>query len=138
MTPGSILPKMLQFAIPMMMGNLFQHLYNLADMTIAGYALGDHALAAISATAALVTLINTTAMGFNTGNIILMAQACRGAVRTRPARRFRLRQSSASMVLTRPVLPSSTSSTTRTVSSEVKAVTPFSTAQRRMATPSSK
>lgn len=75
MTQGSILPKMLQFAVPMMLGNLFQHLYNLADMTIAGYALGDHALAAISATAALVTLINTTAMGFNTGNTILMAQA---------------------------------------------------------------
>ena len=75
MTQGSILPKMLQFAVPMMLGNLFQHLYNLADMTIAGYALGDHALAAISATVALVTLINTTAMGFNTGNTILMAQA---------------------------------------------------------------
>ena len=75
MTRGRILPMMLQFALPMMLGNLFQHLYNLADMTIAGYALGDHALAAISATAALVTLINTTAMGFNTGNSILIAQA---------------------------------------------------------------
>ena len=75
MTQGRILPLMLQFAIPMMLGNLFQNLYNLADMTIAGYALGDHALAAISATAALVTLMNATAMGFNTGNTILMSQA---------------------------------------------------------------
>lgn len=75
MTQGRILPVMLQFMIPFMLGQLFQHLYSLADMTIAGYTLGDHALASISATTALVTLINTTAMGFNTGNAIPMAQA---------------------------------------------------------------
>ena len=75
MTRGRILHTLLRFAVPMMFGSLFQHLYNLADMTIAGYALGDHALAAIAATSALVTLINTTAMGFNSGNAILMAQS---------------------------------------------------------------
>lgn len=75
MTQGRILPVMLQFMIPFMLGQLFQHLYSLADMTIAGYTLGDQALAAISATTALITLINTTAMGFNTGNAIPMAQA---------------------------------------------------------------
>lgn len=75
MTQGRILPVMLQYMVPMMLGSLFQHLYNLVDMTIAGYAVGDHALAAISSTTALVTLINATAMGFNTGNSILMAQA---------------------------------------------------------------
>lgn len=75
MTQGRILPVMLQYMVPMMLGSLFQNLYNLVDMTIAGYAIGDHALAAISATTALVTLINATAMGFNTGNSILMAQA---------------------------------------------------------------
>lgn len=75
MTRGKILPLMLQFAIPVMLGHLFQNLYNLVDMTIAGYAIGDHAIAAISASHALVMLINATAMGFNTGNAILVSQA---------------------------------------------------------------
>ena len=75
MTHGKILPLMLQFAIPVMLGHLFQNLYNLVDMTIAGYAIGDHAIAAISSSHALVMLINATAMGFNTGNAILVSQA---------------------------------------------------------------
>lgn len=75
MTQGRILPLMLQFAIPVMLGHLFQNLYNLVDMTIAGYAIGDHAIAAISASHALIMLINATAMGFNTGNTILVSQA---------------------------------------------------------------
>ena len=75
MTEGKILPLMLQFAIPVMLGHLFQNLYNLVDMTIAGYAIGDHAIAAISASHALIMLINATAMGFNSGNTILVSQA---------------------------------------------------------------
>ena len=75
MTKGKILPLMLQFAIPVMLGHLFQNMYNLVDMTIAGYTIGDHAIAAISASHALVMLINATAMGFNSGNAILVSQA---------------------------------------------------------------
>ncbi len=75
MTSGAILPLMLQFAIPVMLGHLFQNMYNLVDMTIAGHAIGDYAIAAISASSALIMLINATAMGFNTGNTILISQA---------------------------------------------------------------
>ena len=75
MTQGKILPLMLQFAIPVMLGHLFQNMYNLVDMTIAGYAIGDQAIAAISASAALIMLINAIAMGFNTGNTILISQS---------------------------------------------------------------
>lgn len=75
MTTGATLPLMLQFAIPVMLGHLFQNMYNLVDMTIAGYAIGDHAIAAISASHALIMLINATAMGFNSGNTILISQA---------------------------------------------------------------
>ena len=86
MTNGAILPLMLQFAIPVMLGHLFQNLYNLVDMTIAGYAIGDHAIAAISASHALIMLINAVAMGFNSGNTILVSQAF-GAKDTDQARR---------------------------------------------------
>ncbi len=75
MTNGAILPLMLQFAVPVMLGHLFQNMYNLVDMTIAGYAIGDHAIAAISASHALIMLINAIAMGFNNGNTILISQA---------------------------------------------------------------
>ena len=88
MTRGKILPLMLQFAIPVMLGHLFQNLYNLVDMTVAGHAIGDHAIAAISATSALVMLINVIAMGFNTGNTIPVSQAFGAGDRERARRSF--------------------------------------------------
>ena len=75
MTAGRILPVLMKFAVPLMLGGLFQDLYSIVDMTIAGYTLGDHALASISATAAIVTLMNYAARGFNLGNSILVSNA---------------------------------------------------------------
>ncbi len=75
MTRGRILPVLLTFAIPMMIGALFQDLYNLVDMTIAGYALGDDALAAISATSGMMIFINSMSRGFNIGNAILVSNS---------------------------------------------------------------
>lgn len=75
MTSGKVFPLMLRFAIPVMLGHLFQNVYNLVDMTVAGYAIGDHAIAAVSASSALITLINATSMGFNSGNTIQISQA---------------------------------------------------------------
>lgn len=86
MTTGRILPLMLRFAIPVMLGHLFQNVYNLVDMTVAGYAIGDQAIAAVSASSALITLINATAMGFNSGNTIPISQAF-GAKEPEQARR---------------------------------------------------
>ncbi len=40
----------LAFAIPLFIGNVFQQIYNVADTMIAGYNLGDQAIAAIGAT----------------------------------------------------------------------------------------
>lgn len=75
MTVGPIAPILLRFALPLMVGGLFQNLYNLADMTIAGHILGDSALASISAVNALMTLMTQTAIGFNVGNAILVSNA---------------------------------------------------------------
>ena len=75
MTKGAILPILWKFALPLMLGGLFQDLYSIADMTIAGHTLGDHALAAISATGAVIMMMNYAAMGFNLGNSILMSNA---------------------------------------------------------------
>ena len=75
MTEGKILGALWTFAVPMMLGGLFQDLYSMADMTIAGYTLGDHAIAAISASAAIVNMMNYAARGFNMGNSILISNA---------------------------------------------------------------
>lgn len=75
MTQGNILPVLLTFALPLMIGSLFQDLYNLVDMTIAGYTLGDNALASISSTGALNVFINSMVRGFAIGNSIVVSNA---------------------------------------------------------------
>ena len=67
MTEGSISKKMILFAIPLFLGNLFQQLYNTADSLIVGNFLGSNALAAVSSSGNLIFLmvgfINGIAMG---------------------------------------------------------------------------
>ena len=67
MTEGSISKKMILFAIPLFLGNLFQQLYNTADSLIVGNFLGSNALAAVSSSGFLIFLmvcfINGIAMG---------------------------------------------------------------------------
>lgn len=67
MTEGSISKKMVLFAIPLFLGNLFQQLYNTADSLIVGNFLGSNALAAVSSSGNLIFLmvgfINGIAMG---------------------------------------------------------------------------
>ena len=48
MTEGSISGKMIRFAVPVFIGNLFQQLYNTADALIVGNFVGNDALAAVS------------------------------------------------------------------------------------------
>lgn len=67
LTEGSIPKKIIMFAIPMFLGNLFQQLYNVADSLVVGNFLGKTALAAVTSTGSLIFLIvgffNGTAMG---------------------------------------------------------------------------
>ena len=57
MTEGSIPGKIIMFAIPLFLGNLFQQLYNTADTYIVSRLLGDEALAAVSSTGTLIFLL---------------------------------------------------------------------------------
>ena len=67
MTEGSISRKIICFAIPLFLGNLFQQLYNTVDSLIVGNYLGSNALAAVSSSGNLIFLmvgfINGIAMG---------------------------------------------------------------------------
>ena len=55
MTKGSPLPVILQFTLPLIIGNIFQQLYNMADTIIVGRYVGADALAAVGSTRYLST-----------------------------------------------------------------------------------
>lgn len=57
MTEGEIGRKLIRFAIPLFIGNLFQQLYSTIDALIVGNLLGNDALAAVSSTGALIFLL---------------------------------------------------------------------------------
>ena len=67
LTEGSIWKKLIGFAVPLFLGNLFQQLYNTADSLIVGNFLGSEALAAVSSSGSLIFLMvglfNGVAMG---------------------------------------------------------------------------
>ena len=57
MTRGEPVRLILAFAIPIFIGNIFQQIYNMVDTMVAGYFLGDSAIAAIGATSSLRPLV---------------------------------------------------------------------------------
>lgn len=74
MTHGDIKKKILAFAIPLLIGNLFQQMYNTADSLIVGNFLGSEALAAVSSTGSFVYLVVGFCQGFATGAGVVIAR----------------------------------------------------------------
>lgn len=75
MTKGSPLKLILMFMIPACLGNIFQQLYNLADMVIAGRFLGVNALAAVGSTGSLIFFVIGWLNGLTSGFAVLVAQS---------------------------------------------------------------
>ncbi len=74
MTQGKPSGLLLQFALPMLLGNIFQQLYSMVDSSVIGLARGEEALAAIGATNSLNFLFISLCIGLATGIGILIAQ----------------------------------------------------------------
>ena len=74
MTKGNPLGLILRFAFPMLLGNLLQQLYNVADASIVGRFLGANALGAVGATSSVQFLILGFCIGTCTGFCIPIAQ----------------------------------------------------------------
>ena len=53
MTEGNVVSLIIKFSVPMLIGNLFQQAYNLADSMIVGKLLGANSLAAVGATGSI-------------------------------------------------------------------------------------
>ena len=64
MTEGPIWKKILWFSIPLLIGNVFQQLYNTVDSFVVGNYVGDEALAAVGASTPLSNMIIALFIGF--------------------------------------------------------------------------
>lgn len=74
MTEGNPVALIIQFSIPMLIGNLFQQLYNLVDSIIVGQFVGADALAAIGATGSVTFLFFALCNGIGSGGGIITSQ----------------------------------------------------------------
>ena len=87
LTRGTPWRLILQFALPIMAGNLLQQLYNTADTIIVGNFNGQQALSAVGACASLTALFTALAIGFSIGAGVLISQYF-GASREQALRQY--------------------------------------------------
>ena len=73
LTTGSITKTMLLFALPMMVGNVLQQLYNVADTLIVGRILGANALAAVGAAYPLMVFLTSIFIGLCMGSGVVFS-----------------------------------------------------------------
>ncbi|HIR57761.1 MAG TPA: MATE family efflux transporter [Candidatus Gallacutalibacter pullicola] len=74
MSKGAPWKRILEFSLPMLIGNLAQQMYNTADSVIVGYYVGDNALAAVGSASPILNLLLALFVGVSTGAGILVAQ----------------------------------------------------------------
>ena len=74
MTEGSILRQVVLFALPLMLGNVFQMLYNTVDSIVVGNFVGTQALAAVGSTTMIVNMMVFFFNGFSTGAGVVIAR----------------------------------------------------------------
>ena len=75
MTEGAPWKRILEFSIPMLLGNVAQQLYNTADSVIVGLYVGDNALAAVGSASPILNLLLALFVGIATGAGIVISQS---------------------------------------------------------------
>ena len=74
LTTGKEWKRILEFAVPMFIGSIFQQLYNVADSVIVGQFVGKDALAAVGGSFPIILLLSSLMMGVTMGTSILIAR----------------------------------------------------------------
>jgi putative MATE family efflux protein len=74
MTEGSIISHLIGFSIPLLLGNVFQMLYNTVDSIVVGNFVGKQALAAISSTTMIVNIMIFFFNGFSIGGGVVISR----------------------------------------------------------------
>ena len=70
MTQGSIWRQLIEFSLPMMIGLIFQQLYNTVDTIVVGQFVGKEALAAVGTTSSIINMLVGFAAGLSTGEVV--------------------------------------------------------------------
>ena len=78
MTQGVIWKQLITFAVPMMLGMLFQQLYNTVDTLVVGQFVGKEALAAVGSTGSIINTLVGIFNGLSLGATVVISQ-CYGA-----------------------------------------------------------
>lgn len=73
LTQGNIKKSIMLFALPMMVGNFFQQLYNVVDSAIVGQVLGSEALGAVGSAFALMNFLTSILLGLCMGSSIMFS-----------------------------------------------------------------
>ncbi len=76
MLNGPVMPKLLSFALPLMLSSVLQLTFNAADVIVVGRFEGDAALAAVGAPGSLINLLITLFLGLSVGANVVVAQCC--------------------------------------------------------------
>lgn len=74
MTHGSIVMLLIQFAIPLLIGQLFQQMYNTVDTLVVGNFVGKEALAAVGSTTSIINMLIGVFLGFSMGANVVVSQ----------------------------------------------------------------
>ncbi len=74
LTNGSIWKSMVLFALPLLLGNLFQQMYNMVDSLIVGNFLGSSALAAVSSSSSLIFMLIGFLSGISSGAGVIVSR----------------------------------------------------------------
>ena len=74
MTQGDPVRQIVKFMIPMLIGNVFQQLYNTVDSIVVGKYIGDNALAAVGSAGPILNLLLVLFMGISVGAGIMVSQ----------------------------------------------------------------
>ena len=74
MTEGTPWKRIVEFAIPMLIGNIAQQFYNTADSIVVGKYVGDNALAAVGSSGPILNLLFVFFVGIATGAGIMVSQ----------------------------------------------------------------
>jgi Na+-driven multidrug efflux pump len=73
LSQGKVSKQIFFFALPMLLGNIFQQLYNVVDIAVVGKYLGDNALAAVGASFPVIFLLISLGFGVSMGGTITVS-----------------------------------------------------------------
>lgn len=74
MTSGNIISHLIKFAVPLLLGNIFQQLYNTVDSWVVGNYVSDQAFAAVGTVGPIINLLIGIFMGLSSGASVVISQ----------------------------------------------------------------